>query len=150
MRDQKFWAKVSRGPKCWEYTGALHAEGYGWVNRGGKGTRAHRWAWQLRRGPIPDGLWVLHKCDNRKCVRLSHLFLGTHKDNMADMARKGRQRSPFGEAHKSSKLSAREVMEIRAAYKKNTPGSGLRVLGMKFGVTPQNIRSIVTGRTWVR
>jgi hypothetical protein len=69
---------------------------------------------------------------------------------MADMARKGRQRSPFGEAHKSSKLSAREVMEIRAAYKKNTPGSGLRVLGMKFGVTPQNIRSIVTGRTWVR
>ena len=80
--------------KCVEYQGALTSRGYGshWYKN--KRQQAHRVAWELKYGPIPQGLHVLHRCDNKKCVRVSHLFLGTHADNMRDMAVKGRAVSP--------------------------------------------------------
>lgn len=75
---------------CWEWTGAT-TWGYGEVNRQGiSGRRVHRLAWEFAYGPIPDGLMVLHRCDNRSCVRPDHLFLGTAADNMHDMIAKGR------------------------------------------------------------
>lgn len=62
IRDQKFWAKVQKTNSCWLYIGATH-NGYGWLTRGNKQLNASRYSWQLHFGAIPDGLWVLHKCD---------------------------------------------------------------------------------------
>jgi hypothetical protein len=80
----RFWALVRKSPDpdgCWEWVGRIAKDGYGQL-------RAHRFAWTLLHGPIPEGQHVLHKCDNRKCVR--HTFLGTQQDNMDDMVSKGR------------------------------------------------------------
>ena len=98
--ETRFWRFVApsmddRG--CWEWTGARAGElGYGCL--GGKGPRAHRLSWEIHNGPIPDGLWVLHKCDNPPCVNPRHLFLGTRTDNIRDMFAKGRGRPGPGGA----------------------------------------------------
>ena len=78
---------------CWEWRGSLTKQGYGQVTRRDmkpKGWMAHRLAWVLAYGPIPKGLWVLHKCDNRPCINPLHLFLGTQSDNVRDCVAKGR------------------------------------------------------------
>ena len=85
----RFWSKVLIGDDCWEWQGGL-ARGYGAFHDGTHQVVASRFVWELKNSPIPNGLWVLHKCDNRKCVRPSHLFLGTAKDNTQDSIRKGR------------------------------------------------------------
>lgn len=80
---------------CLEWQGAKFGSGYGAFWLDGRNKRAHRVAWQLTNGPIPNGLFVLHHCDNRICVNVAHLWLGTHDDNMEDMVLK--ERSPLGE-----------------------------------------------------
>lgn len=93
--EVRFWGKVRRAgaDECWLWTGSLMTQGYGqFYLDGPKG--AHRLAYEVSHGPIPDGQSVLHKCDVRACCNPSHLFLGTHKDNMADASRKGRMAVP--------------------------------------------------------
>lgn len=82
-----FWERVRKGDGCWEWTGFVRKDGYGQF---GRSKAAYRAAWELANGPIPPGAHVLHSCDNRLCVRPDHLRLGTHGDNMADMAARGR------------------------------------------------------------
>ncbi len=96
----RFWSKVEKIPfvECWYWVASFTTDnGYGRFRVGGRDgytENAHRYSWVLEHGDEPK-LWVLHKCDNRLCVRPDHLFLGTHEDNMADMARKGRGRKPM-------------------------------------------------------
>lgn len=88
---ERLWARVERrGPgECWEWTAHRLPKGYGVF---GPGVVAHRVAWEVAHGPIPDGLHVLHTCDNPPCCNPGHLRLGTPQDNVDDMMRKGRSR----------------------------------------------------------
>ena len=87
----RFWSKVDRDETgCWTWLGAKTALKYGQIELDGRSIYAHRVSWELANGPIPSGLQVLHRCDNPPCVRPDHLFLGTQRDNITDMANKGR------------------------------------------------------------
>ncbi len=145
----RFWAKVRRGPGCWEWTGAT-SSGYGVICRGGKGGAngapmlyAHRVSWELRKGPVPSGMRILHRCDNPQCVRLSHLILGTAKDNSQDMSRKGRCRR--GSTHWTAKLSEDDARDIIAARRSGISGA---VLAEKYGVRRNTIYRIANGERW--
>jgi hypothetical protein len=95
---------------CWEWPGGTHNSGYGMLVIGGKQLRAHRVIYESEVGPIHAGMIVCHKCDNRKCCRPDHLFLGTHSDNAADRNAKGRQAR--GERHGRAKLTDAQVIAI--------------------------------------
>lgn len=90
--EQKFWTYVDKTSNCWNWNSTVNHSGYGVIREGKMGPqkRAHRIAWELYGNKIPNNLLVLHRCDNRRCVRREHLFLGTHKDNTKDMIIKGR------------------------------------------------------------
>lgn len=132
---------------CNIYEGAKDKNGYGWQRKNGE-RKAHRAAWVERNGPIPDNLWVLHKCDNPSCVNPDHLFLGTAKDNNDDMRKKGRARYPGcsqpGELNPNKKLTQEQVDYIRSVYKW---GMGPQ-LAKQFGVIPIMINRIVRGEAW--
>lgn len=91
--EVRFWTSVKSSAGCWEWMkGRSDERGYGVTADVGRKLQAHRASWELHYGPIPEGLFVCHKCDNPPCVRPDHLFLGTHLDNMRDMIAKGRDR----------------------------------------------------------
>jgi hypothetical protein len=89
--DQRFWSKVNKTPTCWVWTACVDKMGYGrFYVAGKKRDHPHRISWAMKNGPIPKGMFVLHKCDNPPCVNPDHLILGTHLENMQDRDRKGR------------------------------------------------------------
>ena len=143
----KFWKKVNilGDDECWPWMAGKVGAGYGVMNCEGKDIRANRLAWELTYGPMPKGLCVCHRCDNPPCCNPKHLFLCTHADNMADMARKGR--SAHGERHRNAKLTVEQVLEIRRCY---AQGAMLqRELAVEYGVTQQQISLIVRGKNWL-
>ena len=150
MMNKRFWSKVDKTEQCWEWTAAKFWHGYGCfgVKVGGKfkTSYAHRVAFEEANGPIPSGLFVLHKCDNRACVRPDHLFLGTQLDNMRDCAQKGRKpgKRLFGEQNYAAKLTDAKVKIIKYV------GAGLpqQKLAYVFGVSQTMIGSILRGKSW--
>jgi hypothetical protein len=94
----RFWAKVDKNGECWEWTGSRQGNGYGRFRtvggRQGRTDYAHRLAALDALGPVPDGMEVCHRCDNRRCVRPDHLFYGTRTDNVRDCMAKGRFSPP--------------------------------------------------------
>ncbi len=149
---ERFLEHVSPEPNtgCWIWTGALnHGDhGYGVTNRSGERQMvyAHRAAWELFRGPIPEGLAVLHNCpygDLRCCVNPDHLFLGTLGDNNRDTIRKGR--NIRGEASHLARLTSTEVLEIRRCH---ADGEMIFSLARRFGVSHAHIGRIVTRQKW--
>lgn len=143
----RFWAKVSKtddDDSCWMWTSATQESGHGIIGINGENHGAHRVAWELQCGPITDGLYVCHKCDVPGCVRGSHLFLGTHQDNMADMVSKGR--SHLGEAHGIAKMTNEKVISMRAKYA--TGQYSQHKLAEEFGIHVMTVNSIVRRKTW--
>lgn len=143
----RFWPKVDKrgSDECWPWRGAKSKSGYGIVRVGGKRRRVHRLAYAFVNGPIPEGMHVLHRCDNPPCCNPNHLFLGTHAENMADMAKKGRQRGPKGENHHKAKLTTADVRTIREWY---PAGWTQRNLAAAFGVSQTIIGRIVRRDIW--
>ncbi len=141
MNAKKFWSQVNKSPECWIWEGGVNQRGYGFC---GHSQKAHRVAWELTHGSIPKGMCVCHACDVRNCVNPDHLFLGTHSDNNHDMIAKGRAVNLNGEAHALSRLTEKQVIEIRnRAFRGN-----YSALGREFGVSVQHIHRIVTGQRW--
>jgi hypothetical protein len=153
--SRRFWRKVNKnGPipphapelgPCWEWTGRL-ATGefkYGVFILAGKEVRAHRFAFELAHGPIPETMCVLHACDNPKCVR--HLFLGSKADNNLDRDRKGRQ--AWGERQAKAKLTYQEADTIRWSHR--TGGLPLTVLARWYEVSVSTIARVVSNEGWI-
>ena len=148
--EERFWAKVDvRGPDdCWEWLAGKTHNGYGMIGKGGRHNgmlRAHRVSWELANGPIPDGLCVLHHCDNPGCVNPLHLWIGTNADNQQDMAQKGRANKARGERQGNSKLTEQDVHEIRAMLARDISQT---VIAEKYDVARTTIGSINTGTNW--
>lgn len=141
---------------CHLWGGPFTPNGYGITRREGRQALVHRVAWEEAYGPIPDGLFVCHRCDVKHCVEPTHLFLGTNSDNIRDAYAKGlmighRWPPRPGASNPSAKLTAEQVAEIRATVRPLGPGrgkGGLSAAGRHFGVSDTTIKRILKGETW--
>lgn len=138
--EDRFWNKVSKTENCWNWTASVQGKnGYGFfrISKEKGCAVAHRFSYELAYGTIPPGMLVCHTCDNPLCVKPTHLFLGTHKDNAIDREKKNRLKQ-----HGSQKLTDKEVIEIR--------GSSLSqsALSKAYKVSRTTIASIRKGESW--
>jgi hypothetical protein len=138
--DRKTSAKRWGGTRCHEWTGYIQINGYGQIHNKGASCYVHHVAWELANGRKPKRLWVLHHCDNRKCVNPKHLFLGTRADNTADMMSKSRH--AHGERVSSAKLTEKQVMRILIDSRKQ------KDIAKDYGVLPSCIGRIKSGDRW--
>ena len=142
--EQRFWSKVNKTVGCWGWQASTSGDGYGQIKWGNAIRGSHRVSWELHNGRIPDGLFVLHRCDNKLCVCPGHLFLGTHEDNMKDMVEKGRQSR--GEEIGISKLTEDNVKEIRSRYAATSVS--MAGLAKDYGVRRRTIKRAIRRKTW--
>lgn len=156
---ERFWQSVDKSGECWLWMGTRRSDGYGVINISTRKegqqrfARAHRVAWELTHGPIPEGLFVCHRCDNPSCVRPEHLFLGNARDNGQDMAQKGRggyashpERYRHGECMDNAKLTNATAAEIRQSYARGEANQCQ--LARRYGVSRRTIRCVLAGTTW--
>lgn len=138
---ERFVSKFEPDPQsgCWNWTGSKIKGGYGVLGgeRGANNVVAHKFSYEHHKGPVPSDMLVLHRCDNPGCVNPDHLFLGTHADNMDDMAKKGRAGAPKGRRGYVSKLSDDQKSEMRALVSAGVP---IRQVAAKFGVDRRLVR----------
>lgn len=149
---ERLMEKVSPEPNtgCWLWQGADTGAGYGAMRYMNKRQDAHRVAWQIFRGPIPNGKFVLHRCDVKYCVNPDHLFLGTQQDNMTDMERKGRKQDynkrqiiyARGEENGRSKLTAMQVIAIRGDHRRH------KIIGHEYGISEDYVWKIQNRKKW--
>lgn len=145
--EERFWSKVAKaeGDACWEWLGKIHDHGYGLFTINKKHARAHRVAWEMTHGQIPVGHIVRHRCDNRSCVRVDHLLLGTHGQNADDATSRKRLPRKLGEQVPSAKLNPEKVRWIRNQHAK---GATKAAMARTLGVAPTTIDSVLSGTTW--
>lgn len=127
---------------CVEWTATRNKLGYGTTKVAGKSKLAHRLSYERSVGPIPEGLCVLHRCDNPPCINPDHLFLGTRYDNTQDMINKGRMRKASGENSGRSKFTAEQILKIR-----DDKRSG-KIIADEYGVAKSSITRIRSRINW--
>lgn len=146
----RYWAMVDKeGPvvrpelgRCWEWTGAKKEQGYGVMGRGSRKDgliRATHVSWEIHNGPIPDGMWLLHRCDHPPCSNPGHLFLGTQQENCDDMVAK--RRHAHGETS-YAKLTTEQVKEIAASVGPETN------VAAAYGISRSMVGYIRRGERW--
>lgn len=143
----RFWSKVVKTDNCWLWSGSVfQSRGYGqvWIPGIKTPQRAHRVSWIINNGPIPDGMCVLHRCDCRLCVRPDHLWIGTQRENIDDMVKKGR--SQRGENSHRSKLTNADVIEIREMW--HTGLYTQLAIADYFGIRQPQVSEIVRRTSW--
>lgn len=143
---QRFMSHVKKTNKCWLWTSTKVTDNYGAITIDYKMKRAHRVSYELFKGPIPEGMDVLHSCDNPPCVNPGHLRLGTHQENMKEKMLKGRCNPPVGERAGFAKLTWKTVEQIRKKY---IPRSySIRKLAKEYKVSTWTIKDILKNRVW--
>lgn len=150
---RRFWSKIDKnGPipahrpelgRCWVWTFSTRS-GYGAFRIGNRMHGANRVAWLIQHGPIPKGLCALHQCDNKPCVRGTHLFLGTKTENNTDRDAKNRQAR--GETNARAKLTKNKVIDIRSRYASG--GTSHRKLAKEFNISRGYVSKIVNRKNW--
>lgn len=143
---QDFWSRTRQVGDCIEWTGPTNY-GYGRYGINGQHWRAHRWAYTQAHGPIPDGLVVMHSCDNRRCVNPAHLSTGTQLENRTDAVQKGRTARG---AAAGSMLTEQDVRTIRANHRKHHRSGEWTTawIAHKYGIEKSGVRKIVSGQNW--
>lgn len=142
---ERFWSHVkiiNDNDSCWEWRACVKSNGYGHIRVDGKNVHVHKFSYELAHGEIPKGMFVLHSCDNRKCVRPKHLFLGTQKVNIQDMVSKGRDNPLRGENHPKAKITNEAASLIKHS------GLSYREEANKWGLSIRMICRIRTGKSW--
>lgn len=135
---------------CYEWPG-LRSGGYGVIYTSTGNLRAHRVVWEAVNGPIPDGMVIMHTCDNPPCVNPAHLRLGTQAENVQDMCIKGRRRGGWpkdmniGERHPNARLTKEDVLEIRRLA---AEGVSQRTIAEEFATPQANVSRIVQRKRW--
>lgn len=151
--EERFWRHVALHPTgCWEWTAGLNSAGYGQfkpVSRMAPDC-AHRFSWLLHFGPIPAGLFVCHRCDNPRCVRPDHLFLGTSADNMRDAIRKGRRGRAQARWIRATIARVRKLSpsDIAEARRRHAAGESCRSIARSFNVAHTTITRLINGTQW--
>jgi HNH endonuclease len=161
---EKFMIKVSKPDGengCWIWTGYLGKrknKNYGHCHLLPPEQMAHRVSYILFNGPIPEGMQILHNCDNPPCVNPNHIRSGTAQDNVNDRVNRGRSRHPSGTEHGRSKLTSNQIAKIRSSYvpgkaggKRGKPGAlknSARYLAEKYGVTKRTILLIIRNESY--
>lgn len=145
--NTRFWAKVNKSGECWEWTAGADKQGYGRIRIEGKGILAHRFSYEQANGPIRDGALICHHCDNPACVRPSHLYAGTPKDNARDRMERGRVVSGnhAGEANASAKLTREQVVSMRSEM---DDGRTCADVASEYGVSPNHASQIKNRKRW--
>lgn len=164
---ERFWAKVEKDEgenACWNWIGCRvktkYGLKYGLFQWKGRLRPAHCVSWEIENGPIPRGLWILHKCDNPPCIRPSHLFKGNHEANMADMVAKNRQargskvgypshrsheNRQMGEKHSFAKLTAEQAQQIPLLRQQSL---SQYEIARHFGVSRSTVQQVLRGASW--
>ncbi len=135
--------------KCINFEGSRNKSGYGYTQFLGRQVLAHRLAYALNEMRHPDllkGFVIRHKCDNPSCINVEHLEIGTTKDNMDDMTRRGRR--VRGELVGNSKLTAQQVREIKSSYIPRSKNANQRELAKKYNITQSQISQIISSKRW--
>lgn len=143
--EDLFYKNITPGQpdECWIWPMSTDEKGYGRVRLGTKEYSAHRLSYEVHNGPIPNGLFVCHKCDNSICVNPHHLFLGTPKDNSADMVKKDRQAK--GERINKGKFVEADIIEIRRLAGQGVQSKDIAAL---FGMDTSTVSEIINRKTW--
>jgi hypothetical protein len=146
---ERFWAKVEKTGGCWNWTGYHDSRsGYGFISEGGycsRPIRVHRLSYEIHFGKFPKSLYVCHHCDNRRCVRPDHLFLGTHQSNMTDMKKKGRSAKTANSTYQRAKYTVDDIKQMRKLYEQ---GWLQCAIAEKFGTRQSYVTQIVTRQRW--
>ena len=144
----RFFSKVDKTESCWVWSSYKTKEGYGRIQAFGKPMYSHRISWLIHFGKIPNGKEVCHRCDNPSCVNPKHLFIGTHKDNMQDMFKKGRRKENQrrGERHWKSNLKEKDILRIRNLYSQGD--ISMKNIGLLFSIKPNTVFYIVHRKNW--